>query len=230
MPEVAGPVRPRSVNLLGVTPLDFSHDDEVEGLRAFCKRTGRTVVSCWAMGSSLDELTRAGEAEVNLVVSATGLAAAKVLRERYGTPYVVGRPQGADQGAPQGADAFDEALTRALDEAARADACSWPCRDLRASTPDGTRIIIGEPVAAGSEAAALELSGAQPLRVVCMVEAPRELLGAHDVLADGEEDVEVACAQAELAYADAFYREVLPAGCALVVRPHLAFSGRNALT
>ena len=221
-PEDAGPVRPRSVNLLGVTPLDFSHDDEVEGLRAFCKRTGRTIVSCWAMGSSLDELTRAGEAEVNLVVSATGLAAAKVLRERYGTPYVVGRPQGAD--------AFDEALARALDEAARTDACSWPCRDLRASTPDGPRIIIGEPVAAASEAAALELAGEAPVRVICPLEATRELQGSHDLWTGGEEDVEAACAQATLVYADAFYQEVLPEGAELVARPHLAFSGRNALS
>lgn len=46
--------------------------------------------SVWAMGSETAAIDRTGEAEVNLVVSSVGLPVAKFLRERFGTPYVVG--------------------------------------------------------------------------------------------------------------------------------------------
>ena len=210
--------RADTINILGATPLDLGLAGP-DHLRAWADSSGFAVTSCWAMGSTLDELSRAAEAQVNVVVSATGLAVARQLREHFGTPYVVGTPVGA----------FAEPLAQAVREAGATGACAWPSRDLRSAETDDTRIIIGEPVAASSEAAALELSGEQPLRVVCPLEASHELLAPSDVLADGEEDIEAACAQARLVYADAFYREVLPADAQLVPRPHLAFSGRNAL-
>ena len=49
-------------------------------------------MSTWAMGDTLEDLGRAPEAEVNLVVSSVGLWAAKVLQERFGIPYVIGTP------------------------------------------------------------------------------------------------------------------------------------------
>ena len=44
------------------------------------------------MGDSLETLQMAGTADVNLVVSAIGLRTAKVLQEKFGTPYVIGTP------------------------------------------------------------------------------------------------------------------------------------------
>ena len=84
-------IRP-SVNLLGVTPLDFSINSTLASLRALLERHGYEIVSTFAMGSSLEDIARAGEADLNVVVSSAGLPAAKVLRERFGTPYVVGLP------------------------------------------------------------------------------------------------------------------------------------------
>ena len=45
-----------------------------------------------AMGDTLEDLSNAGNAEVNLVVSSVGLRAARALKEKYGTPYVIGTP------------------------------------------------------------------------------------------------------------------------------------------
>lgn len=84
-------IRP-SVNLLGVTPLDFSINSTLASLLTFLERHGYEVISTFAMGSSLEDIARAGEADLNVVVSSVGLPAAKVLRERFGTPYVVGLP------------------------------------------------------------------------------------------------------------------------------------------
>ena len=43
-------------------------------------------------GDTLENLSRTGEVEMNLVVSSVGLPAAKILREKFGTPYVIGTP------------------------------------------------------------------------------------------------------------------------------------------
>ena len=60
----------RSVNLLGVTPLDFGPQKNVEILKENLHKYGWHVLSAWAMGDSLETLQMAGTADVNLVVSA----------------------------------------------------------------------------------------------------------------------------------------------------------------
>ena len=82
------------VNILGLTPLDFSINGQDESITQWLEREGFEVVSKWAMGSSLDEIRGSARADVNLVVSAAGLGAAKVLYERFGMPYAVGVPIG----------------------------------------------------------------------------------------------------------------------------------------
>ena len=230
-------VRPGTLNVLGVTPLDFAVAD-VRGLpnearaavapgardaagelRAFVQDAGFELVSCWAMGSTLDELARAAEAEVNLVVSSVGIPAAEVLRRRFGTPYVVGRPQGL----------FAASLAEALRSvAAGSGSRLMPCKDARTSSGDATRVVVGEPVAAGSLAASLELADGEPTRVVCATESAFDLLAPHDVHADGEEEVEAALVESRIVYADAFYAPVCPPSARLVCVPHFAFSGRQA--
>ena len=80
-----------SANILGLTPLDFSVNGSAQDIKALLEQNGIEVVSSWAMGSSLEELQRAGAAHVNLVVSHAGLETAKLLQERFGTPYVAGK-------------------------------------------------------------------------------------------------------------------------------------------
>lgn len=82
----------RTVNLLGVTPLDFGPIEGVRKMTALLESYGWQVISTWAMGDNLETLSLAGRAAVNLVVSSVGLEAAKVLYERFGTPYVIGTP------------------------------------------------------------------------------------------------------------------------------------------
>ena len=72
----------RSVNLLGVTPLDFGPQENVEVLKENLKEYGWNVLSTWAMGDDLETLQKSGKANVNLVVSAVGLRAAKILCDR----------------------------------------------------------------------------------------------------------------------------------------------------
>ena len=211
------PVRPQTLNILGATPLDLGIAGSDKSLRAFARRAGFAVTSCWAMGSMLDELAQAAGAQVNLVVSATGLALAQWLHARFGTPFVVGTPVGA----------FAGPLAQALRTAAATGECAWPCRDLRLAATAADAQAIGEPVTMGSLAAAVQLETGRPVRVACPVEADPQLLAATDLATVGEEGAEAALAQAPLVLADPFYRHVLSAGARLAALPHQAFSGRN---
>ncbi len=84
-----------AVNILGATPLDFSVNGQIQSIARRLTEGGFSVQSVWAMGSETWlPSTAAGEAEVNLVVSSVGLPVAKFLRERFGTPYVIGVPFG----------------------------------------------------------------------------------------------------------------------------------------
>ena len=226
----ARPVREGALNILGATPLDLGRAGTAASLVAFAHAAGFAVTSCWAMGSSLDELSQAAEAQVNLVVSATGFAVARRLRERFGTPYVVGMPMGVDVTRPALASAWSHQLADALHEAARTGECAWPCRDLR-SCADGTMpagAAIGEPVVMGSYACLREADGGEPLRMLCPLEVAPELLAPQDALVEGEEGTEEALAGASVVVADELYAPIVPSGATLVPFSHQAFSGRNS--
>lgn len=83
-----------SVNIIGATPLDFSVNTSVSSIKKWLLDNGFSVQSCFAMDSSLDEISTAPQAAVSLVISSDGIAVAKYLFDTYGVPYVVGVPVG----------------------------------------------------------------------------------------------------------------------------------------
>ena len=68
------------VNILGSTPLDHTNTE-------FIIPDGETIVSNWAYKTSLEEVMKAPQAEKNIVVSSTGLAAAQYMEKEFGIPY-----------------------------------------------------------------------------------------------------------------------------------------------
>lgn len=79
------------INILGATPLDFSVNSTLDCIKEFLSQHFE-IISTFAMGSSIEDIQKAGEADVNLVISSVGFPAAKVLEERFATPYVIGTP------------------------------------------------------------------------------------------------------------------------------------------
>ncbi len=209
-------VRPRSVNLLGVTPLDFAAAGSVEALRRALVERGWQVNACWAMGDTLDALERSGAAQVNLVVSAVGLPAAQVLRQRFGTPWVAGAPIGA----------FGAPLSAALERAARTGECAVSCLERGQGGTGKTVTLVGEPVSMGSLASALSLWFGVPTRVLCPLERCEGLLSPADCAVRGEEEAETALKEAEIVVADPMYRHICPKGVPFHELPHWAMSGR----
>lgn len=93
-PEVCGS-ESFSVNLLGVTPLDFSINGNVDTLRKVFEDAGIPVNCCAAMGESFDSLRHIFRASVNVVVSSCGRRPARYMEQIAGIPYVEGTPIGA---------------------------------------------------------------------------------------------------------------------------------------
>ena len=202
-----------SVNILGLTPLDFTVNGSDTAIASFLEDSGFRVLSRWAMGSTLEDLAGAGSAHVNLVVSSTGLAAAKALRELFGTPYVVGVPMG---------EAYGTLIRDALHTAAATGENRYPSCEL----PGGDTVIIGEAAASVSLASALELSGNAGVRVLCPTECSEEILREKDRKICCEEEIEEILPAARRVIGDPLFRPICPEGTTFIELPTEAFSGR----
>ncbi|MGO4963273.1 nitrogenase component 1 [Anaerovoracaceae bacterium Sow4_D4] len=169
-----------SVNLLGVTPLDFSINGNVDAMRKVFEDAGIPVNCCATMGESFDSLRHIFRASVNVVVSSCGRRLARYMEQTAGIPYVEGTPIGAYGAArlPKLAKKAYEKKRASLEEDSHGalDGTSGSLRMLLAKkkgdsegiclwkgnpaherwdVPDGQILIIGEEVFAQSLAAAI---------------------------------------------------------------------------
>ena len=210
--EKTGRIQARTINLLGVTPLDFGPVSHAEVLKENLKACGWKVLSTWAMGDEPDAFLQAGEAEVNLVVSSVGLRAAKVLEEKFGTPYVVGTPIGS----------YTERIAKALEEKEQMPYL----KDRMQGRKERKVTLIGEPVIMESLAAGIEEKYDCRVEVLCPLEETDGLLADGDRWVHGEEEMEEALKDAEIIVADPLYKPICPKNCEFYELPHIAFSGR----
>lgn len=208
-----------SANILGVTPLDFSVNGSEASMKTFLEKAGFEVLSCWAMGSSLEEIAEAGRASVNLVVSSTGIEAARALKELFGTPYVVGTPIGST---------FQKILVEELLEAVRTgEIPAKNRRPLMKSSLAGSEIaVIGEGVTALSLAHAIELEYERSVKILCTTECERIYLRDKDALVTCEDEIIEALQGVKMVIADPLYEPICPKNAAFIPLPAESFSGR----
>ena len=206
----------RRVNLLGVTPLDFGPQENVELLKENLKAYGWDVFSTWAMGDDLKMLQMSGEADINLVVSAVGLWAAKVLWEKYHMPYVIGTPN----------QWLTEDISRALEHTVTQKTDPVTVYLQNRMQQEAEIALIGEPVTMGSLAAGIEKQYGRAARVLCPLKECDTLLGQKDAVVLGEEAMEEALKSAKIIVADPLYRPICPQNSIFYELPHVAFSGR----
>ena len=243
--------RKRKLNLLGVTPLDFGPQPMVDAMKKRLEERGWEILSTWAMGDTLEELGRAGEAEVNLVVSSVGIPAANVLREKFGTPFLVGTP----------VEGYEDEISDALEKAAGSFYEAFEYKKENPAEKNGTQIsgrqeelwkvtpdqvlylrkkdsplsgfiptpditLIGEPVTMGSLAAVIEQKYRKKVQLLCSLEITEGLLRQEDEVIRGEEAMEEKLKTARIIVADPLYRPICPESATFYEMPHIAFSGR----
>ena len=242
-----------AVNIIGATPLDFSVNGSIASIRQWITDNDMIPGVCLSMGCGIEELKKLKDADVNLVVSGGGLAAARVLEERFGTPYVTGVPFGETFSVrlaamlKQAAAArvsysdFREPLSQAAEEKGGEvlSDCTDGCRESLSRSAEekdselrttGNRdeiraVIIGESVFCTSLAAAIELDAGIPVRVLCPLEEEDGLLRPGDRKTPEEDDLSREIGKADVVIGDPLYRS-LTEGQRFYDLPHEAFSGR----
>ena len=243
--------RKRKLNLLGVTPLDFGPQPMVDAMKRRLEKYGWEILSTWAMGDTLEDLSHAGEAEVNLVVSSVGIPAANVLREKFGTPFLVGTPvegyegeisDALEKAAESPCEAFEDKKENSAEKSGAQ--ISGEQEELWKVTPDQVIYLrkkdsplsgfiptpditlIGEPVTMGSLAAAIEQKCGKKVQLLCPLEITEGLLRQEDEVIRGEEAMEEKLKTARIIVADPLYRPICSEGATFYEMPHIAFSGR----
>ncbi|WP_072775274.1 nitrogenase component 1 [Desulfitobacterium chlororespirans] len=183
IPTAAG-----QVNILGLTPLDFSANDNSKDLIRLLEDNGFQVGGSFWMGTELDQLRRAPAAEVNLVVSQSGWAAAQYLYKNYGIPYVAAAPLGIRHSRIV-LEALGQTMAdkqnRLLKGTPAAEGGAWP-----AAEGTGALLIIGDQVMANSLRAALRQAGCrQEITVASFFDLEPELALPGDLLLKSEKQL-----------------------------------------
>ena len=158
-PEDAGQedrLRKYGVNLLGVTPIDFSRQEIVDAMKQAFTDAGIPVNTCFAMGDSFETLTGVYRGAVNVVVSSAGRIPARFMKGAAGIPFV--------EGLPLGREMTDRLLAAVRDTAAdgkdrrifeEPGAGSQDAEADTGATDAGHILVIGEEIFSRTLAAAL---------------------------------------------------------------------------
>lgn len=243
----------RKINILGATPLDFSVNTTLDSIKEFLSKHFE-VISTFAMGSTVEEIQKAGQADVNLVISSVGVPAAKVLEERFHTPYVIGTPiQGFENIIAE--KLLETAWTKKSQTAylAISKKGETQIEDVVVSTrkiPEQSTnmdkivsmiksneqekerkarnkvYIIGEAVMSQSLKAALTLKYGIDTTVICPLETEPEYIEKNVLLLSSEEDMKEALYDADAVIADPIYKTICSETVNFIQLPHEAFSGR----
>ena len=79
------------VGIIGATPIETGFKD-AENLKTYLSEKGYDEAVIYSMGTTLEDVTKAGECEKNIVISLAGLKAAEYLKDKFGTPYEIAYP------------------------------------------------------------------------------------------------------------------------------------------
>jgi len=212
-----------SVNLLGVTPLDFSVNGNVKALRSCFDDAGIPVNCCAAMGEDFPNMTHIYRGSVNVVVSSAGRRPARYMERTAGIPRVEGIPMGP---------AFTQKCLDAVHEAYRTkknvflyphmeEADKW-------NIPKGQILVLGEEIFARTLASAInELPPEKRMQLSAFALWPDVDEGLPEL------KLIPAVRYAKMVIADPLYKVILPKGetegsngTGFVPFPHEAYSGR----
>ncbi|MBR6044253.1 MAG: hypothetical protein IKP47_01330 [Ruminococcus sp.] len=125
------PVKPGRVGVLGATPLNTGELTS-ERIVSALKKQGYEDPVCFGMDSGLDDIISASGCERLLVIAPSGVKAARLMNERFGTPFEAGYPTGlfGEVSAGQGSRVLimhQQFAANALREKLEAQGCEVTC-------------------------------------------------------------------------------------------------------
>lgn len=223
-----------SVNLLGAAPLDFSKEEFLQSIVDWLQENYFSVQSIFSMTSSFEKMQTASQAQVNLVLSAGGFSAAKILYQKFQIPFVVGVPFAQKN--------WREKILFLLKKAAETkknfvaykpeNFCECFFKDLKIAHAVKTNepalqenfsLFVGESVWMQSLACALD---EKISLVLCPVCTHQELLNSNAHCKTYEKEILPYFLQAKKIFADGLYEPLVSKNQKFILLAHEAFSGR----
>ena len=207
---------PRGINILGTTPLDLSANENADDLNEKLESFGFKIVGRMMMGAKILQIQDLAKAEVNLVVTESGMEAAKLLKRKFGIPYVVGMPIGNEIDVV-------EALEKTLKD-----------KEDRVISDDGKEgdiLIVGEQVLANSiRRAVLNENPEAKVCVGSMFGLNKHIAGEGDLNIAGEESLVelIYSGKYKVLVGDPLMEDLLSDECnvRMVKLPHVALSSK----
>lgn len=196
-----------SINILGFNSLDMS-DDIQESVCDYvcdvCDSLGVRINAIWGY-DELDKIKASAAASLNVVVSVSGIAAAKYMEKNFGVPYAVISPYGTG---------FETQLSAALS--------GNGVETVKNSGETPEVIIVGEQVASNAiRQELLRNYGYKNVRVVSYFTMEKTLMQDGDKRTKNEDVLEKAIAEsgARVVIADPVLSALVPDGVRLVPLP-----------
>ena len=121
--------------ILGATPMDVGDIHLQEEIRPYLERRQIREALCYTMGTSLEDIARAGSAKFNIVISPAGLKAARYLEKTYGIPFETDYPLELISG-------FEQILAQMKEMAGEAQGVSSEITDSAVSAEKGKTLRI----------------------------------------------------------------------------------------
>lgn len=165
-----------SINILGMTPLDFNkpseHCDNPADFVKLFEDNGIKVNCCFTMGCTFEQFKASIKSRLNVVVSQCGYDTAKYMEQVYGIPFVVGTPM-----------AMGKIILEKIDPA------KFKCEPKEHyEVADEKILIAGEQVIGNSLREYLEVLGCKKGNVVVatMFEVTHDLMRSEDIIVKDE--------------------------------------------
>lgn len=209
--QIFAPKKRQSVNILGMTPLDFRLKGADKSAIKFFEDNNIPVISVFSMNTDFEKLKKAHEATYNIVATYGGLAAAKFMKEAWNIPYIVGFPIGQT-----GKNIIDMINNTK----------SGIAYNSRVLNEKRKIYLIHESVISASLATALEFEVQNKITVINMTSTNKDLTRAGDELFKDEDELCEKFKNADLIISDPMYKPIA-GDTPFISLPHTAFSGRT---
>lgn len=158
-----------SVNILGLTPIDFGNLGNDKLIIDAVKKLGYNILCSFSMNFTLENIAESAKAEFNIAISEGGVEVAEYMEKQYGIPYIAAVPVG-------GAKAFEAEVRR--------NPIVFPEYSI-----DKKVLIIGEQVTSNSLRAELRLKGVKEVKVAIPFSHKESLLEVGDYSFVNESDL-----------------------------------------
>ncbi len=203
-----------TINLLGITPLDFFTNSNAEDFRKLYEENGIPVLASYSMGMSIEDMQKSVAAQLNVAVSQAGVQIAKYMKRKYDIPYVVTTPFGDGEIALTKVKHVLEGMEEAFVPASK----------------QAKILIVGEQVIGNSIRENLQKKyGAAAICVASLFDTTREIQAEGDLIIRNESQLRKLIKSGDFAtiIGDPMLKKLMPEqGIRFYSLPHVAVSSK----